>query len=350
MALFGTEMDKRNLRRSSVSGLLALLVALAVWTFAASIASAERIGIGAVKLTGNGPIFIALEKSYFAAEGLAAEFVPFDNAVPIASAVVAGDIDFGAAPPSAAFFNMAGRGALRIIASQNPEAPGFHIFAWAASSPAYTAGLKSFEDLAGRSVAITAMGSPQEYSVALVAKKYGIDFTRIRLLPLQSIPNVVSAVIGAQADSGFIPALALSPTLEKSKVRVLGWTDETPWQAGVIMTATKTSNDRREIVDRFLRAYRRGVRDYRDAFIGSDEKPHDGPTAAATRAIIARYTGQTDAQVARGLSYVDSEARLDGADIARQVAWYKSQKLVDADVNATTVVDWRYAIPLPQSR
>lgn len=50
-------------------------------------------------LTGNGPIFIALEKGYFAAEGLAAEFVPFDN--PIASAVVAGDIDFGAAPPSA---------------------------------------------------------------------------------------------------------------------------------------------------------------------------------------------------------------------------------------------------------
>lgn len=45
-----------------------------------------------MKLTGNGPIFIALEKGYFAAEGLAAEFVPFDN--PIASAVVAGDIDF----------------------------------------------------------------------------------------------------------------------------------------------------------------------------------------------------------------------------------------------------------------
>ena len=38
---------------------------------------------------------------------------------------MAGDLDFGLAANSAAFFNTAGQGAMRIIAADGDESPGF---------------------------------------------------------------------------------------------------------------------------------------------------------------------------------------------------------------------------------
>ena len=40
-----------------------------------------------------------------------------------------------------------------------------------------------------------------------------------------------------------------------------------------------------------------------------------------------------------GAYYIDPEARLDVADVARQIAWYKSQGLIGKTVEARTVVD-----------
>jgi NitT/TauT family transport system substrate-binding protein len=46
-----------------------------------------------------------------------------------------------------------------------------------------------------------------------------------------------------------------------------------------------------------------------------------------------------------GLSVVDPA--LDTADIARQVAWFKRQKMIDADVDATKIVDKSFAPDRP---
>jgi hypothetical protein len=40
-----------------------------------------------------------------------------------------------------------------------------------------------------------------------------------------------------------------------------------------------------------------------------------------------------------GAYYIDPQARLDVADVARQIAWYKSQGLIDKAVDTRTVVD-----------
>ena len=36
---------------------------------------------------------------------------------------------------------------------------------------------------------------------------------------------------------------------------------------------------------------------------------------------------------------MNPQARLDVADLARQVAWYKAQKLISADAESTAMVD-----------
>jgi NitT/TauT family transport system substrate-binding protein len=87
------------------------LIALA----AGSAQAADHVKIGVVKVAANGPNFIAMDKGYFAAEGIDAEILPFDSAEPIAVAIVSGDIDFGATGPGAAFYNLAGQNKIRIV-------------------------------------------------------------------------------------------------------------------------------------------------------------------------------------------------------------------------------------------
>ncbi len=330
-----------------------LAACAAVWSVVAGVgvprpAAAEAIKIGSLTVANVGPVFIAQAKGYFAAEGLEVELVSFDAAQPVAVAVASGSIDFGVTSTSGGFFSLAGQGPLRIISGLYSEAPGFHNFAVVASDHAYAAGLKTYADLPNHSVATSQIGSPVHYSLALLAEKYHLDLTSIRLLPLQGIPNMLSALIGNQADAAVITGTAITPALQAGQVKLLGWIgDETPWQAAVTFTTTKILNERPNTVQAFLRAFRKGTRDYHDAFTGADEKRADGPTAPEILAIIAKHMNQTPDQVRLSVAYVDPDARLDVEDIRHQVEWFKAQKMLKDEIDPNAVMDMRYVIARP---
>lgn len=337
----------RGEKRAVKLAIALLLVAASSLGFAAH---AQTIKVGAVKVAGLSPPFIAQEKGYFAAAGLSAELVWFDAAQPVAVATVSGDVDFGVAAVTAGFYNLAGQGALKIIAAAAHEAPGFHSQAYLTSARADAAGLKSIKDLPGHSFALTGAGAPPVYVVgALVAEKYGFDFKSIKLIPVQTLPNIVTALAGGQADFTVMsPTSGLTPLLQRGDVKLMGWVgDETPWQFAVTFTSTKMANDRPELVKKFLEAYRKGARDIHDAYAGANDARKDGPNAASVTAIIAKYIDQSVADVAAAIPYLDAEARLDSKDIRRQVAWYKSQGLIKDNVDANAIIDERYVVPLP---
>ena len=50
-----------------------------------------------------------------------------------------------------------------------------------------------------------------------------------------------------------------------------------------------------------------------------------------------------------GLAYVDPEARIDFADVRRQIAWFKAQNMLKPEVEAEQILDTRYAVPLPEN-
>lgn len=331
-------------RRRSAAALVAAALA-----FLAVPAAAEAIKIGTLKLASYGPVYIAKEKGYFAAEGITADLVFFELAEPIAVAVVSGALDFGVSGTSGGLYSLAGQGALKIIAAGAHEAPGFQFFTLVASNRAYAGGLTAFKDLGGRAVAVSQIGSPSHYSLALVEEKYRLDPATIRVLPLQSLSNQISAVSGGQVDATIINATSIMPAVQHGDAKLVGFVgNEVPWQVGAVYTATKTANDRHDLVERFLTAYRKGAHDYHAAFVAADGKPARGPTAPAILAILAKYTGQPEARLAQALAYIDADARLDEKDIAHQIAWYKAQNMLRGPVDADTVIDQRYAVALPQ--
>jgi NitT/TauT family transport system substrate-binding protein len=330
--------------------LLRLLpIVLACCVALATGARAEKIKVGLLKTVGSGPIFIAQEKGYFAAEGLEIEEVIFDSAEPIAVATVSGSIDIGATGLTAGFYQLAGQGALKMLASESFERPGFQGQAVLVSNRAYDAGLKAFTDLAGHSVAISQVGGAPHYSLGLLEEKFGIDPKSVRVLPLQSNANRIAAVTGGTADTAIIPVTYAMPSMQHGDAKLLGWVgDNTPWQVAAVFAATKTTNERGDMLNRFLRASLRGVKEYCDAFIGPDGKLRFGPTAPDVLKIIAKYTGQREADIKLGITYLDPQARVDVKDVGHQIAWFRAQGMVKGDFDADSVIDKRYAIPLPQ--
>jgi NitT/TauT family transport system substrate-binding protein len=326
--------------------LLGVATALAL----ASISTgAEQIKVGLSKTFTGAPVFIAQERGYFAAEGVPAELVYFDSAQPIAVAVVSGSIDFGVAPFTGGFYSLAGRGALRVIAGLAHEAPGFHYFAYIASNQAYAAGLTSLKDIPGHSIATTQIGSSGHYALALLIEKYGFDPNNFRLLPLQTLTNIRSAISGGQVDAAVTNGASALRVVERGEAKLLGWVgDETSWQVAAAFTATATANDRRETVERVLRAYRKAVREYCDAFIAPDGTRRNGPTAPQILAIIAKYAEQPVEEVDIGIPYFDREARLDVEDVLHQIAWYKANGMVKGPVNGEELIDKRYVVAMPK--
>ncbi len=322
------------------------IAVLALWPVTVQ---AAAIKIGALRVANVGPVFIAKEKGYFGAEGLMVEIVTFDAAQPIAPAVASGALDFGVTSTSAGFYNLTGQGTLRIISGLYSERPGFHDLAIVASDRAYDQGLRSYKDMGGHSVASLAAGSPLHYSLALLADKYGLDLKTMRLMELASSSDMLNALLHNAADMAIIAGSAVMPALHAGQVKLLGWVgDETPWQPGVTFAATTTLRERGNMVQAFLRAFRKGAHDYHDAFTGPGEKRQDGPTAAEALAIIGKYTHQPPDQVRLGIAYVDANARLNVEDILRQVMWFKSQKMLKDDLDPKAAMAQDYIIPLPE--
>jgi NitT/TauT family transport system substrate-binding protein len=249
---------------------------------------------------------------------------------------------------SAAFFNTAGQGAMRIIAADGDESPGFRGLVVVASNQAFDAGLKSLKDLAGHSFAITAAGTLQQYDLGVLADKYHFDYSSIKMLPVGSFPNMVSAIVGGSADSA-IPAVSVSrQALAGNKMHNLAWvSDEMRMQIAVVMTSAKIADTNPELVRRFLRVYRRGLADYHAAFIGPDERPLDGPTAPATYATLAKYTEVPVETMKLGLVHLDIDGRLLVGDVMHQIEWYKAQGMVRPEVDGTKIIDKRFVVALP---
>jgi NitT/TauT family transport system substrate-binding protein len=319
-----------------------VLLAAALLAVAAPASAAEKLKIGVLKLASSGPVFIALDKGYFAAAGLDATLVYFDAAQPVAVATVSGDVDVGITGLTGGFYNLAGKGELRIIGAQSREEPGYHLIAYLAGNKAWDAGLTGLKDLPGHSVAVTQVGSTFHYSLGLLAEKLGFALDRVRIMPMQSMSNEATAIAGNSVDAALLPATVALPLVTRGAAHLLGWVgDETPWQLGASFTTQRTIAERRPALVAFIAAYRHGARDFYDAFLatGPDGARKPGPAAPEMTTIIVKYTGQPADQIASAIPYIDPDGKLLVADIRHQVAWYQAQGLVDKSVDASSILD-----------
>jgi NitT/TauT family transport system substrate-binding protein len=324
------------------------LCALAVVLTASPAPAQEKVAVGVLRFVSSGALFVAVERGHFKHEGLDLDLKFFDAAQPIAVAVVTGDVDFGLTAFTAGLFNLAGKGGLKVIAAQAREERGYQGNAILASNAAWDNGLRKVEDLRGRSLGITQVGSSFHYQVGQIARLKGFDLKSVDLKPLQSLANMVAALKGNQVDAIIIAPHLARQLLTAGEAKLLGWySDFDQYQFGALFTSPKLIAGKRATAERFVRAYQKGAGEFAAALLKRDDSGNRKFDAASNEVagLIAKhvYPGQPAERavslVQASTFFVDSQARLNVGDIHDQIAWYKSQGMVDAAVDAKALMD-----------
>jgi len=323
-------------RRAALGGMAALSLARG-----ASAQDLTKASIALLRLSSSGPIFIAQEKGWFREVGLDLTMKDFQAAAQVPLAVVSGDADLGVTAFTAGFFNLAAKGGLVVVAAQSAERPGYQLNVIAVTNAAWDAGVRSIEDLVGKRVAVTTVGSSVHYSMEVVARKHGVDTKALTIVPLQSIPNMVAAFKGGQVDAAVFPITTFRQVESEGSGKPIAYVgDEVPWQLGAVFTSPKTIAERRPVVEKFIAGYRRGAAAYHEAFgKREDGKLVPGPNYDEMIGILSNALKQSPALVASGLPFIDPEGRLDVGDIYKQVAFWQSTGQVSGDANPKSFID-----------
>ncbi|MGE0424033.1 MAG: ABC transporter substrate-binding protein [Reyranellaceae bacterium] len=321
-----------------------VLAALAMVMMAATATAQEKVSVAALRFVSSAPIFIAQEKGYFKEAGLEVTFKFFQAAQPIAVAVAGGDADLGITGLTGGFFNLAGKGAMKIVAAQSREEPGYNFVAYLATSKAYAAGFTDPGKFPGKSIAITTTGSTFHYMLGMLSEKRGFKLTDVKLRPLQSIPNITAALKGEQVDGALLPANNAYAAEKEGFAKIIGWVhQETPWQLGALFAGTAAIEKRHAVVEKFVAAYVKACNDYAEAFLQRDAqgKRVFGDKADALIPIIQKYVEPKPSpeQVKASASYIDPKGRLLVKNLYDQVAWYQAQGMVGRDVDMGKILD-----------
>lgn len=306
----------------------------------------SKIRIGIQRVMGYPGVPVAIAHGYFAAQDLEPELVYFDAAQPTAVAAASGDIDFGIAGISAAFYALAGEGRLRIIASSGFEKPGFHNLALFAANKAFDGGLQSAKDLRGRLVAVTQVGSGLHYMLGLVADGNGVALSSLTIKPLQANGSIVAALRGNAVDAAMMPGTPALQPAQAGAIKLIGWAGDLapPTLISAVFVAAHVADAQPDLVKRFLAAHRLGLRDYHDAFASAEDQRSDGPTATEVLAIMSRFTELPAEKLAEAIPFVDRDGRISETDISRQIAWHRAQGFLKEPVEAKAIIDARYAL------
>lgn len=308
-------------------------------------AAGDKVKVAALTFVSSSPLFIAKERGYYEAEGLDVEIEFFRAAQPVAVAIASGDADFGVTAFTAGFFNLAGKGAVKVIAGQSAEIAGHEGSAILVSNQAWEAGFRSVDDFPGHSLAMTQVGSSFHYMAGKLAEARGFDLDKVDLKPLQAVPNMIAALKTGQVDAMIIVPHIAKGLVDSGAAKSLGKVaDYAPYQLGGLFTSTENVAERRDMVERFVRAYIRASADYNATLNAVDAQGNRvfGPETQPVVDIINKYVypdKPNDAGVKAGAMFIEPRGRFDAADIAEQVRWYQARNLVDASVDPASFID-----------
>ncbi|MDO8398850.1 MAG: ABC transporter substrate-binding protein [Bradyrhizobium sp.] len=296
--------------------------------------------IGVLRLSSSAPVFIAQDKGYFKEAGLEIELKFFDAAQPIAVATASGDVDFGVTAFTAGLYNLAGKGALKVIGGMSREKAGYPLIGYFASNNAYAGGLKTPRDLAGKRIAVTQTGSSFHYSLGLLADKYNFKLADIKVLPMQSLSNAAAALKGETVDAALLPVSTARKLIDDGGAKLLGWVgDETPWQLGAVFASPKALTNK-PLVTKLLAALARADREYHDVILASikDGKADINDKTKPLLEIIAKYTNLPVEQVVGNCAYIDPDGKLDVRNVANQIDWLQEQGFVDKGFSVDAII------------
>lgn len=322
------------------SVLCALVVALAPFGVARADAPAT-VRIGILASATDAPLWLADSLGYFRAEGLTVQFVNFNSGEAMVAPLSTGQLDVGAGSPAASLYNAVARGVgVRIVANLGTDAPGYGFEQIVVRTALVKSGrYTSPKDLKGMTIATNAHGSPSSPQLARFLGKYSLREGDIKHVFIPYPEQVAALANGAVDVITPIEPFATRAISSGIGTKIEGNDVFYPNQEiSSLMYGVEFMTHRRDVAQRFMRAYLRGVRYYDAALVNGKL---GGPNADEVVKVVSRESPIKDPAMLRTIvpPATNPNGEVNVASLREDLAYFKKEGLIEGNVTADQVVD-----------
>lgn len=250
------------------------------------------IRMGYVPVIIFAPIYVAVERGYFADEGITLELAPFQSTNDAVVQLGAGNFEVAAAGGNAGVFNALEQGLqLTVVAPMHRESPP--LATPLIISANRTDEIQSAADLRGKRLGVNGNGTAIEYwlAQALAQGGVGIDEVTIEAVPFPAM--------GAALENGTLDAAVLSEPLvtinrDQGLIAVLSDDFLDGFTATYVFMNQEWLAANEDVARRFLRAYLRACRDLQGDYMNAEiasivEQYTEVPAAVIERSALSYY-------------------------------------------------------------
>jgi NitT/TauT family transport system substrate-binding protein len=298
-------------------------------------AAPTLVKVGANIGASDAGIFLAIDRGYFAEQGIEIEIVRGAGSDQVA-ALATGDLDVGAAAVSAGLLNAMARDLpLRVVADKGSDPPGFSYQAIVLRKELVDSGqVRGWADLRGRKLAAASVRSSVDFLIARGLGEVGLTLDDVDLVQI-AYPDINAALANGVIDgASFWEPLLTVGADQGILVRWKGIDEIDPGhQSGTLLYGTSLLAGNPDLGRRFMLAYVRAARVYNDAF-------RKGQGRAEVVASIAKHTGVAAELVERGVPVgLNPDGCANARDLTDQLAWFRAQGYLQRDLELDVVLD-----------
>jgi NitT/TauT family transport system substrate-binding protein len=294
---------------------------------------------GAVGALSDAGIFIAAEKGFFRDEGLDVELISFKVGPQIIPSLATDQIQASGTSVSPSLFNALRRGVdLRLVADKGQVSRGFGWAAIAVRSD-LAATIRDYRDLRGRKIGLPAKAVSLYTQLGKALELGGLGPNDVDLVEI-GFPDMMAALTNKAIDA----AMLIEPFVElvvarKAAVRWKGVEDFYPVKAqnGVVLFGEKFARQQPEAGRRWMIAYLKGVRAYRDAVSNGIERE-------TVYGILARNTDVRDATLYSKMQPIDfdPDGHVEARSLEMDQDWFLKLGLQRERADLARVIDYQY--------
>ncbi len=296
---------------------------------------AVQITVGYVPISIYAPLFVAMEKGYYAEQGLDVSLESFAGGGDLVALTATGDLDAAASGAGPAFWNaVAADLPVSVVAPGHSEGSPVATPLMISREACESGSITRVADLRGKKVSVNARGATEYWlGQALATDGLTIEDIDLQTLPF---PDAVAALTSGAIDAAMVAEpVATGAEQQGLAVRLLADFPVQDVQPTVIVANDEFIADHPDAMQGFVTAYLKASRD----LSGPGFKD---PTNLA---IIETYTSVPATLVGAAVQPLYSvDGRIDTAGLSKLQAFFRqlNQLEYDEDIDPATLVDDRF--------
>jgi len=272
-----------------------------------------------IQAASEGGLYTAMERGYFAKQGLDIQLVPVQNSADQVALLATGDLSIGVGAPSPTFFNAVNNGIdLKYVCTWVVQGKGDGTLGLYVRKPLIDSGqVKSIADLKGRTVALTSVAEPFQLTKMLATA--GMTTNDVQPVGLGNSDQLAALTNGSIDAALILEPFGITAETRGVATRLLPAGDFYQGPATFVTAGPAFARSHPEAVTRFLEAFMKGQREYQEAYYG------DGKDKAAIVDILLKNTRIKDPAIyaaleaKQGMPRIEPNCTLPGAKAINEI-------------------------------